>query len=320
MTSAAEILRKSGLTATDITGVARISPWLTPLIVYARKMGILDPQPETEPMFWGKRLQTTIAEVFASRMNLEVEWSDTLVFSRQVPWQCCTPDAYVVTNPRRILEIKTVDVFNAGEWSRDRLDGSGVPEYCLGQVQWQMRVTEIKVAYIAVLIGGNDFRIYTIPYDSEIADYLVDLGETFWFRHVLAGVPPPIEDSAAAREYLRRRFPREREKLRSATTEEARLLEEYGAARVEAQAADRRRDQLEIELKSAIADAEGLSWAGGRLTWKRAKDREETDWEALAKSQLAGLAEEEQKALRDAHRRIVEGSRRIHFASAKEAA
>lgn len=320
MTSAAEIVAASAIGASEIPGIVKISPWLTPWIVYARKMGLLDPEPETPEMKWGTRLQTVIAQAFADETGLEVEWSDRRIYSRDLPWQSATPDAFIVTGRRRILEVKTAGVFAAGEWSRDVSDARGVPDYYNAQVQWQLDVTGLESACIAVLIGGSDFRIYWIEGDPVIQDYLREEGETFWFKHIVTGVAPPMGDTEAVREYLKRRWPRNTEKLRPATVHEASLLDQYTAARGIADVADAAKNEIENELKNAIGDSEGLLWRGGKLTWKKAKDSEETDWEQLAMDRLGTFTPEDRQKIISRYKRIVPGSRRIRFTPVKEAA
>jgi len=55
-----------------------------------------------------------------------------------------------------------------GDWGLDAGDEDGMPDYYLAQVEWQLSVTGLKTAYIAVLIAGNDFRIYKIHHDPVL--------------------------------------------------------------------------------------------------------------------------------------------------------
>ena len=51
-----------------------------------------------------------------------------------------------------IFEAKTVSAFKAGEWE------DGIPDEYYLQVQHYMAVTGYQGAYVAALIGGNNFR------------------------------------------------------------------------------------------------------------------------------------------------------------------
>ena len=77
----------------------------------------------------------------------------------------------------------------------------------------------------------------------------------------------------------------------------------------------RRREDLEVLLKDAIGEADGLSWPGGRFTWKRARDRSETNWEELSRDLLVGFAPDEIKGKISEFTHPVAGQRRIYFSA-----
>lgn len=315
MQSAAEVIRASGIGASEIAAIVGISPFADRWQIWARKKGLIETQ-QTDEMFWGKQLEPVIARVFSERMGLPVEWCDRQIFSTKRAWQYASPDAFVIIapcGPKHLLECKTAGLHQSGEWDRDAGNEDGVPDYYVAQVEWQMSTLEIETAYIAVLIAGNDFRVYRINHDPVLEEILVDEGDRFWRHHILADREPPIGASRRAHDYLQRRYPREREKLRPATLEEIALLNEYAQVRAQFEACKSRRDELENQLKNAIGEAEGLTYSRGKFTWKRTKDHVETDWEELAKSQLVGLSEDQKAAFIEEYTHTVPGSRRIYF-------
>ena len=54
-----------------------------------------------------------------------------------------------------------------------------------------MAVTGCDMWFLAVLIGGNDFRIYTIFRDLDLEKMIVKHASNFWYNHVLKESPPP---------------------------------------------------------------------------------------------------------------------------------
>jgi putative phage-type endonuclease len=314
MTSVKDIVQTTGIGASEIAAVAGISDWEGPWEVYARKKELIDGPEQTEEMFWGKTFEPVIAGVFSARMDLPIAWHDKRVYSPTRPWQYASPDAFILTEPKRqILEIKTAGQYRAGEWDREAGNEDGVPEYYVAQVAWQMSVCELDLAYIAVLIGGNDFRVYKIARDPVLEEILIEEGETFWRQYLLPGVEPPLSGSRQARDYLRKRYPREREKLRPATVAETEMLAEYASVRSQLALLEERKGVLENQLTRAIGDHEGLAWERGKMTWKKARDSAKTNWEELAKEQLVGFAPDEQEGLIQQHTHVVAGSRRINF-------
>lgn len=313
MTAVKDVVQALGIGASDIAAILGISPFGNPWTVYARKKGLLGPPVQTDEMEWGKILEPVIAGKFSLRMDLPIEWWDKRIYSKKRPWQYASPDALILTEPQQVLEVKTAGLSKAAEWSRERGDAEGIPEYYRVQVEWQLSTLELETAYVAVLIAGSDFRIYKIRHDPLLEEILLEEVEEFWRQHLLAGVEPPMGGSRQAREYLKKQYPRERENLRPATAEEITWLSEYGTVRTKLDALEGRKAELENQLFRAIGNHEGLEWPSGKMTWKKTKDSHATDWELLALKQLEGYSNEEQQNFIEEYTHTVAGYRKIYF-------
>ena len=111
------------------------------------------------------------------------------------------------------LECKTANAFMADKWgpSQEAEIVSGnvvtehqIPLYYETQIQWYMAVTGIKKFYVAVLIGGQDFRMYEVRRDEDVIKAIVEKCHAFWFKKVLADVPPdPINADDIKKLYAR---------------------------------------------------------------------------------------------------------------------
>ena len=136
-------------------------------------------------------------------------------------------------------------------------------------------------------------------------------------RYVIGDEVPPISGSKGAAAWLQQAFPRQRADIRRATDEEIEFLEEYALVRLDLKEASDRKNQMENEIKLAIADREGLEWPGGKFTWKATKDKVTVNWKALGQHLLFSRikVEEERKALEAEYTKIEAGTRRIHFVS-----
>src|SRR6185312_3838280 len=97
----------------------------------------------------------------------------------------------------RLVEFKTAGSRMAGQWGEE---ADGVPDHYAIQVHHQLLAAGADVADLAVLIGGQDFRIYTIERDDAIASRLVEIESEFWSR-VERADPPPATAVADARLY-----------------------------------------------------------------------------------------------------------------------
>lgn len=92
--------------------------------------------------------------------------------------------------------MKTASAFKAGE-----RDGDNIPIEYLIQVQHYIHVTGYSYAFIAVLIGGNDYRWKVIKRDGNLISALIKLEADFW-NHVQRCIPPEIDGSEATSKYL----------------------------------------------------------------------------------------------------------------------
>ena len=184
--------RLTGIGASEAAAVCGVSDYETPLDVYLRKVGVAPEKPETPRMRWGTRLEGVIADAYVEREGVALSGTQRFLRSPVHPFMLATLDA--VRTDGRVVEFKTM-----GERAADALgdqlgdDGSDViPLHWRCQVTHQLIVTGTDVADLAVLIGGSDFRVYTIGYDERVAARMVEMEQEFWSR-VERREPPEID-------------------------------------------------------------------------------------------------------------------------------
>lgn len=185
--------RRGGIGASDMPVLCGLSRWSSPLALWHTKVyGAIDGGMTAEQR-WGLRLEDAIAGAYLEeRPGVELE-NPGLVRHPEYPWMLATLDRkalwWPLGLPDRPLELKTCSAFHADDWGEPGTDQ--VPENHLVQVQHQMAVTGCEVADVAVLIGGQDFRIYTVPRSEAIIARLLEIGEAFWRRVVDRDPPEP---------------------------------------------------------------------------------------------------------------------------------
>jgi hypothetical protein len=127
---------------------------------------------------------------------------------------------------------------------------------------------------------------------------------------------PPFEDSPSAGDWLQAAYPRHKQPdMREATPEEVRLIEDYAAVRLLERELEVGEKKLVSQIKLAIADKEGLTFPGGKFTWRRTKDQEEINWEGLVYTlmHLHVPAKADRDKLYADHTTLKEGTRRIRI-------
>jgi predicted phage-related endonuclease len=288
-----EELRSKGIGGSEVAAIVGLDPRRDAFGVYGEKLGLVKRAPPSARMKWGRRIERVIAEAYGEETGRAVVWDDHTIANPIRPWQLMTPDAFVwfpgpgaswiAPNVEYGLDCKNVSWDQAPKWGAAGTEQ--VPEWIACQCHWYCSAADLPYWDIAALFGGNDFRIYRIYRDTEVETLLLIEVEKFWRSHVLARVPPPMGCSQAAADYLKQRFPKNIRELRLAEPEELSLLAQLKRARADFDRAEARKDTLELLIKQAIGDADGLLFplgAKGKVTWLRNKDSIGTDWEGVA--------------------------------------
>jgi putative phage-type endonuclease len=303
-------LRKSGIGGSEIAALLGLDPYRTAHDLYLEKTGRGPERQDSEPAFWGRILEEPIAQVYAQRTGVTLRPSTTLVHPSR-PWQLATPDRLVFQKPELHvpdwgLEAKNKGFRQAPHWGAEGTDL--VPEAVALQCHWGMSVTDLPRWDVAMLLNGNQLRIYTLYRDPAIEAGLLEVAENFWRRHVQADTPPPVDGSEGCDRMLRALFPRERRPLAPAPIEAEHWVLGRKALLEQRKQIDEQIAEHEALLKLAIGDQEGVEGPWGRATWKTATGT--IDWKAAADALGAGsdFAEQFRRA----------GARRLHVSFAKE--
>lgn len=208
--------RMGGIGSSDAAAIVGVSSWGTPLSVWQDKTGRGDGgDGDNQFTEAGKMLEPVIAEWFAKKTGIETHRVGTgdgecaIVINKANPHERCTPDGVVNLSAKDavrlrlpkyidagtlveknyhgwgLLEIKNTAAWKAHEWEE------GLPIAYDVQVQGQLMVTGARFAFLAVLIGGNDFRWYFIERNEDFITALRERCARFWQDYVQKDVAPP---------------------------------------------------------------------------------------------------------------------------------
>ena len=255
--------------------------------VWSQKNGIAEREVDPEARMRreiGKDFQESIVRSWVRITGHRAEWWDKTMRHPDRPWQIGSPDALspTVASPQLGIDAKNVAYDQRFLWGHPDERDAHFPERYEWQARWYMSLVDVDNWDIIALLGGSDLRIFRVERDMAKERQMLAEAEEFWIRHVVPGVPPEINYSRAARDYVHAIYPRERGIVRVATDLERDLLAQYQLARETEKAAEREKKRLETELKMAVGDDEGIKSEDYKLTWKVTKDSERTDWKALA--------------------------------------
>ncbi|MEW2420490.1 YqaJ viral recombinase family protein [Streptomyces nigra] len=194
--------RRKGLGSSDLAKVLNLTGFGTPQQVFHDKVGNLplDDDDFSEPAHFGTLFEDPLARDWARR-NRTVVAPVGIIANESDPWQMCTLDRLCTECPldRSVralcaLEVKCRDKMLAKFWRQ------GPPDDVLAQVLWQIIVTGLDHIHVVCLIGGNDYRQYTVRREDHVklVAYINAEASRLWHEHILTGREPEITGAEAA--------------------------------------------------------------------------------------------------------------------------
>lgn len=266
--------RQKFLGGADIAAVLGVSPWRTPVDLWADKRTPATGAPRKRVFVRGERWESVVAEMLTlaleeeghtieivgrNRRFIDAEHS---MFAAEIDYEIRLDGEGDVTN----VEIKTVHPFKAHEWGESGSDA--LPIWYTAQAMWGLGVAPgaRQRCIVAPLFGADELRTFEVLRDEETIGALRARALAFWTEHVLADVPP----DPTVLEDLSKLFPREG--ARPALIADSHLEElilRLRAVKAELKAREAEGEQIEFELKRAMADcAEILVDGKAAVTWK----------------------------------------------------
>lgn len=184
--------RQTGIGGSEIAAIVGLNQYKTPMQIWESKVNPVQDEETSQPAYWGTVLEDVVAKEYALRTGNKVQRLtkqmrhpdfdfaianiDRAVVNPDISGNVRWKDGKLTTD--RILECKTANGFMAKQWGEAGTDS--VPDAYLIQCQWYLGITGASVCDLAVLIGGQDFRIYTIARDDELINDLLQQGAVFW--------------------------------------------------------------------------------------------------------------------------------------------
>ena len=155
-------LRAKRIGGSDIGAIIGVNPYKSIVDVYVDKTEGSDFK-GNNATYWGHALEGTVLKEFSNRHK------ELIVY--EVPYSVVN-DFLIAnldgalkdkeTGDYGVLEIKTTSLWNKKDWEDDV-----IPQYYYAQVQHYLMLTGYKFAYIAVLIGGQQYKEFKIERSEE---------------------------------------------------------------------------------------------------------------------------------------------------------
>jgi putative phage-type endonuclease len=258
--------RKTYLGGTDIAAILGLHPYISAAQVWRRKKGFEGETALNQAMVHGQNLEGYVATCYGNVTGRKLEKS-RLYRDPEIPFFAANPD-FEVIGESRLLECKTAGYF-AGQIFGAETDA--VPDQYLVQCMWQMAVTGAQAVDLAVLIDGNDFRIYPIERDQELINTLRDKAFKWWMTYIEADNPPPISGMQADTDWVKSSYPQSYEEELNATPDIDDLCEQLREVKAGLRSIEERKSQIENDIKLYMETAGTLQSTVGTVTWRTNK-------------------------------------------------
>lgn len=201
--------RRKGIGGSDAPSVMNVNPYRSALHVWADKTGALPLMDDGNRFtYWGKKLERSIAEGAAEANGWELIEPETMLVvpddstvSVRIQKPSISPrcsiqranEDFRIRCPERGLG--TLQVKNASFWMSKSWPEKYPRQDVTVQLQHEMECTQTDWGAVAVLVGGNDLKVYTLNRHEAFLSRLKIECESFWDL-VLAGVEPPVHEIA----------------------------------------------------------------------------------------------------------------------------
>lgn len=269
-------LRSSTIGGSDAAAILGLNPHKSPYALWAEKTGKVVPEDISgkEAVRLGTDLEDYVARRFMEATGKKVRRENYTVFRYDMPYAHANYDRLVI-GERAGLEIKTTNALNLTKFKNGEFPAT---YYC--QCVHYLMVSGLDRWYLAVLVLGIGFYVFTIERDENEIAALKMAEENFWDM-VQKDLPPEIDGMDSTIDAVNAVFPVSEPGTEIDLTgcaADLAILDECGQ---QIKALEAKKAAAQARIMEAMGTAERGGYAGYSVSWKSGKrqtfDRER--WE-----------------------------------------
>jgi len=302
--------RRTYIGASDVGAIIGVSPFSSPIELWQLKVGQAE-QDVNDAMRMGTLLEDAVCQLYEERTGYRTQ-------RRNAPYVHPDNDFIqghvdrIIVGERGGMDSK-VSAYGPG-YGEEGTDQ--VPPHVRVQMAIYMGLSE-RTWWDVALLRDMRLRVYRLHHDPELYGQLVAVAVDFWHEHVQTGIPPAIDGTEEYRRFLSARFPVDDGLEMVATPELALLVDELAGVKQDARLLETRQTLIENRIRAAMGDASVLLAPGGKVTWKKNKDGDKTDWKYVASDYAAMVPEQVRADTIARHTTTTEGVRVFRFTPTK---
>lgn len=193
--------RKTGLGGSDAAVVMGLTPYRSKIELWADKTGRMPETEDNEAMRTGRDLEQYVAERFCEASGKRVRRRNYIFQHDEYDFITANVDREII-GENAGLECKTTSAF-----AKSDFDSGEIPLYYYCQCCHYMNVMGYDRMYLAVLIGGQKFRWFTIERNESECTALLNSEIAFWNEYIKPDIRPEPDGSESAERTLRALYP-----------------------------------------------------------------------------------------------------------------
>jgi putative phage-type endonuclease len=177
----------TGIGGSEASAAIGLSKYRTPYELYKKKT-LSEVQSDNNAMHWGRMLEPVIRNHYELVTGNKVQVTNNVFRHPKHDFMLAHVDGLTEDG---IVEIKTAGAHTRSQWGEEGTDQ--VPLDYLIQCRHYMSVLGVEKADLAVLIGGQEFKLYTINRDLQFENFLIKKESEFW--NCVQTKTPPLPTS-----------------------------------------------------------------------------------------------------------------------------
>lgn len=253
--------KKLGVGGSDASAVIGFNPYKSAFTLWAEKTGRI---PEFEGNLItevGSYLEEFVAKLFERETGKKVRRKNRMLVNSDYPWAFGDVDRLVV-GEKALVEIKTTNSFPIMKQVRN----GEFPEQYYAQVVHYLAVSGLEKAYLAVLIGCRDFKIFELERDEGEIEALMNAEEEFWNGYVKNNTPPPADGAESTSETISTIYPESNDSEVSLMAYEN-DLKQYMTYSSLIKDVEKQRDEVANRIKAFMGESGRGESNGYKVSW-----------------------------------------------------
>ncbi len=258
-------LRSKYIGGSDAAAVVGLNSWVSPYSLWAEKTGKTPAFEGNLATEVGAYLEDFVAKKFEAETGKKVRKRNQSFFNSDYPFAIGNIDREIVGEDAG-LEIKTTNSLNLKKFK----DGEYPANYYVQCVHY-MAITGKKRWYLAVLIGNNEFKHFTIERNEEEIAALMG-AEAEFYEYIKNNTPPPVDGTQATTEAIKSIYENSNEAFVDLFGFSAEL-EQYISYKKQIKALEVLRDEATNRIKAFMGESESGESERFKISWKTQSKR-----------------------------------------------